>query len=244
MIRFPKPVLGLLFSFPGSAVAQSAISVVIAGQVHGTKARFADERPTSDQISLVTRPYRNWVLGAALDLSPRHALQATVGLTSYGLAFERQPSGNVATFWQNALEFAVVLRREYRVASKPGRWFTDAGADLVYIGDTFGISSFGFGGANPNNVTGPGSESTGVPIGGSPYRMGLRAGAGREWALSPRHFVALQALASVGLHDLQRYDMRTVVWQQGRTIDPVYYRNTIATRFSFVGVQARYRFHW
>lgn len=244
-MRLSKLLLCGLLACPGYVLAQSPVSLVVAGQVHGMKARFSDGQPVSDRISLVPWLYRDLMLGIAVGLAPRYMLQATIGLTSYGLAFERQPSGNVGTFTQNALEFAVVLRRQYQTATKPGRvWFTDMGIDVEYIGDTFGISAFGFGGSLSGTTTGPGSETIGSAISGNPYRLGLRLGAGREWALSPRHYVALEALASFGIQDLQRYKMQSVVWEKGRNIDPVYYQNTVATRFSFVGIQARYRFQF
>ena len=204
-------LVGLLLC-SGSLWAQPAVSLVAAGQLHGMQARFAGPAPAGSGVTLVARPYRAWVLGGAVWLSPRVALQATAGLSSFGLAFERQPSGNIATFQQDALEFALVVRRQYGTAAKPGRsWFTEAGVDVEYIGDTFGVSSFGFGGAEPSSTTGPGSESTGAPVDGCPYRAGLRLGAGREWALSSRQFVALAAVASLGLHDLQTFELRSVV---------------------------------
>ena len=118
-MQFSKVVLSGLLAVPGYAGAQPAFSLVAAGQVHGMQARFADSPPVGSGITLVTRPYRDWVLGGVLDLAPRYALQATVGLSSYGLAFERQPSGNVATFQQDALEFAVVVRRQYSRHCRP-----------------------------------------------------------------------------------------------------------------------------
>ena len=64
----------------------------------------------------------------------------------------------------------------------------------------------------------------------------------RGEAVSPRSHLSLQVLASLGTRDLNRDRMVTTVWQQGPTIDPVRYSNSVATRASFVGLQAQYRF--
>ncbi|MBD2715888.1 hypothetical protein KBK19_12660 [Microvirga sp. STR05] len=72
--------------------------------------------------------------------------------------------------------------------------------------------------------------------------MAVRTASVCGWALHPRHTLALELLASAGLRDLQRFQMQYVVWEQGPTIDPKAYTNTLATRFSFVGLQAAYRF--
>ena len=227
---------GLLFG-AGPLWAQPAVSLVVAGRYHLMRARFAGPSPAGSGVTIVPEVYRAGALGVVVGVSPRDVLHATAGVTSYGLAF------NVATFQQDALEFALVLRRHYGTAAKPGRtWMADAGVDMVYLGSRFGGASFGFGGADPNNTSGPGSASRGEPVGGRPYRVGLRLGAGREWPLGPRHYVSLAAVASVGLQDLQRFELQSVVWQQGPTIDPVSYRSTVATRLSFVAIQAQYRF--
>ncbi|MBD2721511.1 hypothetical protein [Hymenobacter armeniacus] len=241
----------LLAALPGRASAQRSFSLLLAGQAHGMQARFADDALVSSRLSLVPQMHRGWGVGTAVSLSPRAALQATVALTSYGLAFKTQRDyrgnrgdyANVASTRQDALEFALVARQHYYKLAHPNRlWFTSVGLDMVYIGSILGISGFSFSGSDPTQLSGPGIVGSLRVNGGNPYRVGLRAGVGHEWALSARHFVAVQALASIGLRDLQRFELRTVVWEQGRTIDPVYYENTVATRFSYVGVQAQYRF--
>jgi len=141
-------------------------------------------------------------------------------------------------FSQNATEYAFVLRRQYATRQRGHMWFTDSGLDILHAGGG-GITSFGI---ESSSLVGPGTSISGTIIDGKSYRVGVRLGAGREWALSSRHHVALQAIASIGLSDLRRYRLQNVTWQQGQTIDPVAKDVLIATRFSFVGVQARYRF--
>ena len=238
-----------LLLLPAAAAAQGPFSLTIAARAHVSQARFSDDALVSARVGLAPNLYSSWLLGAALDLSPRLAFQAAVGYTSYGLAIETQQdypgwkyaASNVAAFQHQAIEVAAVVRRRYPTAEKPGRaWFTDLGADVLLA--SFGSSSFNFSNYDPNNPNTPGILGKGTPVGGNPYRIGIRLGAGREWAVSPRNHLSLQALVSIGTRDLLRDRMETVVWQQGRTIDPVRYSNAIATRASFAGLQAQYRF--
>jgi hypothetical protein len=217
--------------------------------------RFADNRPVSARIYLAASAHRNWLAGVALGVSPHSAVQATVGFTAIGLSFATQrdyqgyPSHdtNVATFQQDALEYAVVWRWLFPPKRHPAHhWFADIGLDLVDMSFSHPSGAFGFSGTDPSlpTGTGPGIEATGEMDVFHPYRWGIRFGAGREWSVNKnlRHYLGLQLLASIGLNDLQQYEMRSTVWEKGRAIDPIYYSNRVATRFSFVGVQVRYRF--
>ena len=245
------PLLLLVFSsFP--AIAQKSLSLTTGHQQHLTSARFTDDRLASARVSILPAVYRNWLLGATVGLSPRYAVQATAGLTSFGLSFASQldyrrirgQGANTATSQQDALEYALVVRRYFVGASQEagGHWFADVGVDVIDISPVPFDASLGFGTTNPGLAITPGVEGSATLTELNPYRLGLRFGAGREWPLATHHFLALQLVGSIGLRDLQRYDLTTVTWQQSRTIDPTHYHNRIATRFSFVGVQARYRF--
>lgn len=243
----------VLFLLSINSVAQRSFSVVIVAQAHGMVPRFADNQPVNAQISIPPQVYRSGLVGAVVELSPRLAVQATAGFASYGLTIRRQydyprhrykNSGSSSTA-TNALEFALVARRYFSSDQRPDRsWFTDVGLDAMYLGNTGkigGIYTLGFGLSNPPpNETG--MSGSVYAVGGNPYRVGIRAGIGHEWALGRRHFVALELLASYGLRDLQRFEMKYTVWNQGPTIDPRKYENTIATRVSFIGLQGSYRF--
>ena len=241
--------LNLLLLLPAAAAAQRPFSLTVAARAQVSQARFSDDALVSARVGLAPNLYNGWLLGAALDLTPRVALQAAVGYITHGLAIETQQdypgwkyaAANVASFQCQAIEVAAVLRRRYPTPEKPGRaWFTELGADVLLA--SFGSGSFGFANYDPNNANTPGIVGQGTPVGGNPYRIGIRFGAGREWAVSPRSHLSLQVLASLSTRDLTRDRMVTTVWQQGRTIDPVRYSNSVATRASFVGIQAQYRF--
>ena len=244
---------GLMLLSTGRSLAQKSLSLTVAGQAHLTGGRFVGDQLVSARINVVPTVYRDWLLGVVVDLTPRYAVQATFGQPNYGLSFRTQrdyrrspeQDANVATFQQQAFEYAVVLRRHFFVARTPARrWFADLGLDLIDISQLGGGGSFGFSGTDPSLTTGPGIEANGVLDMRNPNRVGVRLGLGHEWALNHgnRHFFSLQAVGSVGLRDLQRHRMSAVVWERGRTVDPIYYRNQVATRLSFVGLQARYRF--
>ena len=72
-------------------------------------------------MGLAPSRYSSWLLGAALDLSPRTAVQTAMSYTSYGLAVESQQdypgwkyaAANVASFQRQAIEVAALLRRRY-----------------------------------------------------------------------------------------------------------------------------------
>lgn len=248
---FLLALLGLLL-LSGQSVAQRTLSLVVGHQQHFTSARFIDDRLASARVTLRPAMYRNWLLGASVGLSPRYAVQATAGFSSFGLSFAsqrdyRQIRGegtNIATSQRDAWEYALVLRRYFFGASPEvsGHWFADAGLDVIDISGIPYTGSMSFGTTDHMLAVAPGIEGTATLVELNPYRLGLRLGAGREWALAAHHFLAVQLVGSIGLRDLQRYDLTTVTWQQSRTIDPAYYYNRIATRFSFVGLQARYRF--
>jgi hypothetical protein len=230
---------------PSLGIAQKNLSVLAGAQLHLTKARFVGSQPVADRLQILPSGYSTYLVGAIVELSPRYALQASVGLAGYGYSFNLQADepGRKATqtFRRQASEYALVVRRQYRVADKPGRsWFTDLGLDLQ-TSDAKGIPSFQMRSAPPS---GPGVQVSGTLLQGNPYRLGLRLGGGREWRVGPREFFSLQLLGSFGLRDLQRYQLETIAWQQGETVDPTIYNNVLANRFSFVGVQARYRFQW
>lgn len=242
-------LIGLGFGLLPAANAQTSLSVLAVGQVHTSQNRFADDALVSARVSLPPGIYTSWGVGAAVGLSPRSALQFTVAYATFGVDIETQRDyarqryafANVASFQKSVVEVAAVKRRYFPQADHPGKaWFVDAGVDALI--SAFGSATIGFASYDPNNANSQGVAGTGTPIGGNPYRLGIRLGAGREWNLTPRNALALQLIASIGLRDLSRYQLSTVVWQQGRTIDPVYYQNTVALRGSFVGVQARYRF--
>ncbi|MBO0361173.1 hypothetical protein J0X19_24660 [Hymenobacter sp. BT186] len=176
------------------------------------------------------------MVGVAVGVSPRYAVQATVGTSMFGIGF-KAPGGSTMGFSQEATEYALILRRQCLVSQAGHSWFVDSGFDIVRAGK--GFRKFEI---ESSNLNGPGTHVIGAPIDGKSARVGVRLGAGREWSLSRHHHVALQAIASIGLSDLRRYRLQNVTWQQGQTIDPVSKDVLIATRFSFVGVQARYRF--
>ena len=241
--------LSLLMLLPAAAAAQRPFSLTVAARAHISQARFSDNALVNARVSLAPNLYSGWLLGAALDLSPRVAFQAALGYSSYGLAIETQQdypgwkyaASNVAAFQRQAIEVAAVLRRRYFTAEKPGRaWFTDLGADVLLA--SFGSTAFGFSNYDADNPNTPGIFGQGTPVGGNPYRIGIRLGAGREWAIMSRSHLSLQALVSIGTRDLNRDRLDITVWQQGRTIDPVRYSNSVATRASFAGIQAQYRF--
>ena len=221
----------------GSAVAQRSFSVVAGGQMYLTKARFVEAKPAGFGLGLVPHLYSGFMVGAAVGLSPRYAVQATVGVDAYGVSFQAH-RGSAMRFSQYATEYALVLRRQYATGQTGHVWFTDSGFDMLHAGGG-GITSFGI---ESSNMVGPGTSVSGTIINGKSYRVGVRLGVGREWALSSRHHVALQAIASIGLSDLRRYRLQNTTWQQGQTIDPIVKDVLIATRASFVGVQVRYRF--
>jgi hypothetical protein len=236
---------GIFLGLPGLSVAQKNFSVMAGAQLHMAKARFADQGPVADRLQLLPSGYSTYLVGAIIELSPRYALQASVGLAGYGYRFNLQADepGRQATqtFRRQASEYALVVRRQYRVPGKPGRsWFTDLGLDLQ-ASDSEGIPTFQLRSAPPS---GPGVQVSGTLLKGNPHRIGLRLGAGREWRIGPREFFSLQVAASCGLRDLQRYQLQTTAWQQSEALDPVEYRNVLANRSSFIGVQARYRFQW
>lgn len=242
-----------LFLFPASVSAQRPFAVVAAAQVHGMKPRFADDQLVNARISVSTRVYRSLTVGALVGLSPTVALQATAGFSSYGLAVRRQldyskhryENSDLSSTRTNALEFAVVARRSFAgIKNSNHGWFTDAGLDVFYLGNHGEIGSIGGLGIGNSNIgpNGPGISGSVDAVSGNSYRLGLRVGIGHEWAPHPRHTLALELLASYGLRDLQRFQMQYVVWEQGPAIDPKSYTNTLATRFSFVGLQAAYRF--
>ncbi|MDQ2769697.1 MAG: hypothetical protein M3Y54_04260 [Bacteroidota bacterium] len=242
-------LFGLISGFLPVANAQRSLSVLAVGQVHTSQNRFADDAPVSARVSLPPGIYTSWGVGAAVGLSARSAVQVTVAYASFGVDIatqrdyvrQRYAFANVTSFREAVVEVAVVKRRYFPQADRLGRaWFVDAGVDAL-IG-AFGSASIDFASYDPNNANSQGIAGTSTPLDGNPYRLGIRLGAGREWNLTPRNAVALQLIASIGLRDLSRYQLSTVVWQQGRTIDPVYYQNTVALRGSFVGLQVRYRF--
>lgn len=249
MKSLPRWGLQLLMLLPATAAAQRPFSLTVAARAHISQARFSDNALVNARVSLAPNLYSGWLLGAALDLSPRMAFQASVGYSSYGLAIETQQdypgwkyaASNVATFQRQAIEMAAVVRRRYLTTEKPGRaWFTDLGADVLLA--SFGSTAFGFSNYDAGNPNTPGIIGQGTPVMGNPYRIGIRFGVGREWAITSRSHLSLQALVSLGTRDLNRDRLETTVWQQGRTIDPVRYSNAVATRASFAGIQAQYRF--
>ena len=252
MRYYLRCLLGGLLLLPGPLLAQRTFSLTLGGQAHLAGGRFADDQVVSGRISTVPDVYRTWLLGAVVGLSPRYAVQATFGQPNFGLSFASQrdyrqsPSEgvNVAGFPMQVLECAVVLRRNFFIPRTLSRhWFADLGLDLI---DTSiaGGGSFGFANIDRNLTTGPGIEATGTSVMFNPNRVGVRLGLGHEWALNHgnRHFLSLQLISSLGLRDLKQYRMTSVVWERGRTIAPLYYTNQVATRFTFVGLQARYRF--
>ena len=246
LMQWGLPLLTLL---PAAAAAQRPFSLTVAARAHIAQARFSDNALVSARVGLAPNLYSGWLLGAALDLSPRLAFQAAVGYSSYGVAIETQQdypgwkyaASNVAAFQSQAIELAAVVRRRYLTPEKPGRaWFTDLGADVLLA--SFGSTAFGFSNYDANNPNTPGIIGQGTPVGGNRYRIGIRLGAGREWAITSRSHLSLQVLVSLGTRDLNRDRLETTVWQQGPTIDPVRYSNSVATRASFAGLQAQYRF--
>jgi hypothetical protein len=243
----------MLAVLPGRGLAQRSCSVVLGGQLHATQARFADHRAVSPRLGLTPSLQRGVQVGVALGLSARQEVQATVGFTAFGVAFStkqhdaqtRFNGANVAVYQQNALEYALVLRRRFPSARQPGQsWFTDLGVDVEDMSLARPGGLFGFSNVDRRQPTGPGLEAEASLDVFNRYRVGLRLGGGREWALDAnrRHYLALQLLGSFGLRDLQQFQLNTVVWQQSPAIDPEYYVNRVATRFSFVGVQLRYRY--
>lgn len=241
--------LGLSVGGLPAAHAQRSLSLVAAGQVHTSQNRFDDDALVSARVSLPPGIYTAWAVGAAVGLSPRTAIQATVAYTTFGVniatqrdyARQRYAFANVTSFQMQAVEIAAVRRWYFPRVERSGRaWFVDAGADALLR--AFGSANASFASYDANSPNSQGVAGSSIPLSGNPYRLGIRLGAGREWSLTPRNALALQLIASIGLRDLTRYQLETVVWQQGRTIDPVYYRNTVALRGSFVGVQARYCF--
>jgi hypothetical protein len=227
----------------GSAVAQRSFSVVAGGQIYLTNSRFVYNQPNSRQIGLSSYPYTGFMLGIGVGLSPRYMMQATIGSNSYGLNLEPQNIGKLR-FKQQARELTLVVRRQFSNGSKAGHlWFVDLGADALSAGSGAGIIGFGASRTvNGNPGANPGFRITGYSTFRNSFRVGVRLGAGREWALNEHHHIALGAVASIGLSDLHRYKVQTVTWQEREDIDPISSENTLATRFSFVGVQARYRF--
>jgi hypothetical protein len=230
-----------------SAKAQKSLSLVVAGQAHLSQARFDDNALMSARVSMAPGLYSDFLLGVAVGLSPRTAIQATIGYLSYGIDIESQQDysrqrymfSNIASFQTDAFEVAVVGRRYFPAAARPNRsWFVEAGADVVLA--SAGIGTFSFGRYSSIDPNSPGVEGNGYAIGGNPNRLGIRLGVGREWRISPRSALAIGAVASIGLSDVTRYQVVTT-WQKGQAIDPLHYTNTIATRVGFVGLQARYR---
>ena len=228
---------------------------MLAGQFHVSQGRFSDDALVSARISLLPGVYRNWLVGTMLSFSPRYAVQATIGFTSFGLAFQSQRDyrqsrlaySNESYFQQDALEYALVARRYFRSARHPTKsWFTDFGVDVVDVSLARPSGTFGFGNTDPSldPLKGPGIQVTGESTSLQPYRVGIRAGIGREWGLGTHHFLALQLVGSFGMSDLQQYRMTTLTWDLGRNTDPQRYLNQVATRVSFVGMQARYRFQF
>ena len=74
MTRGLSLALSGLLCGAGPLWAQRAVSLVAAGQFHGMQARFLGPAPSGSGVTLVARPYRAWVLGAVVGLSPRVAL--------------------------------------------------------------------------------------------------------------------------------------------------------------------------
>jgi len=244
--------VGLLFFAPAPIMAQRALSIVAAAQVHATRPRFADDRVVNAQLSLPLRVYRSWTLGLELALSERLAIQATGGILSYGLAlrqqldYSRNRDENLSanSTVQNIFENSLLVRHYFPLVSEEPahRWFTDVGMDVVYTANILGLPSIRFGSLSSAPVNGPGMAGYIIPSNSERYRLGLRVGAGHEWALAARHRLALEALLSYGLRDIERYEMHTEVWERGSNIDARKYDNTLATRLSFVGIQFRYSF--
>lgn len=222
----------------GSAVAQRSLSVVAGGQLYLMKPRFVDASPANFPLQTTSRFYRNFAVGAAVGLSPCYAVHGTVGVSTYGISF-KAPNAGATRISYDALEYSLVVRRRYAGVRRPHHvWFTDVGADIIQAG---GIGGVNFG-IRSQSYTGAGVSAVGTSIGGNAYRLGLHLGGGREWAFDEHHYVALGLVASIGLRDLQRYQIQAISWQQGETVDPAASEARIATRASFVGVQARYRF--
>ena len=106
---------------PAAAAAQGPFSLTVAARAQVSQARFSDDALVSARVGLAPNLYSGWLLGAALYLSPRTAVQAAVGYTSYGLAVESQQdylgwkyvAANVASFQRQAIEVAALLRRRY-----------------------------------------------------------------------------------------------------------------------------------
>jgi hypothetical protein len=222
-----------------NAVAQRSLSVLAGGQLYLMKPRFVDDKPSNFPLNLTSRFYRNFAIGVAVGLSPRYAVHGTVGVDTYGVSFKASNAGATRISY-SALEYSLVMRRRYPGVRRPHHvWFTDAGADIIKAGGIGGVNFV----IKGQNASGAGFSAVGTSTGGNSYRLGLRLGAGREWAFDEHHYVALGIVASVGLRDIQRYRLQAVSWRQGETIDPVLYDPIdIATRASFVGVQVRYRF--
>lgn len=229
---------------PALGVAQKSVSVFAAAQLQVGKARFADQHPVADRLQLLPSGHSTFLAGASVALSPRYALHASGGRAGYGYRLHLQADEpgrkGTTTIRREATEYALLLRRHYQAATTPGRrWFAEIGLDLATTGPA--SPNFQSRSAAPS---GAGMVVSGTLLRSNPNRLGVRLGAGREWRVGPREFLSLHVLGSVGLRDLQRYHLQTVTWQQGESIDPVHYVNTLANRGSFVGVQARYRFQW
>lgn len=227
----------------GSAVAQRSFSVVAGGQLYLTNSRFIYSQSNSSQLGLATSPHPGFMAGIGIGLSPRYMVQATIGVNSYGINLEPQNMGKFK-LGQQARELTLVMRRQFSNGSKAGHlWFVDVGADAMLAGSGAGIIGFGGNSVNAgSSTTGPGFRLTGFSTFRNSFRAGLRLGAGREWAITERHHVAIGVVASIGLSDLHRYQVATLTWQQREDIDPVFSEDVLATRASFVGGQARYRF--
>ena len=194
--------------------------------------------------------YQGYGLGLVWQQSPRTEIQATFGYAQFSVNIETQRdyvrqryrNSGISSFGNDAFQASALVRRLYPAADKPGRaWFAEAGAEvLLGLGEGSSLGFATYEANHPNSS--PGLAGTGTRIGGQTSRLGLVLGVGRKWSVSPRSALALQLSGCLGLRDYSVYQLQTTVWQQGRSIDPVYYTNTLATRASYVGVKAIYFF--
>ncbi|AII52632.1 hypothetical protein N008_11690 [Hymenobacter sp. APR13] len=218
-----------------------------------SKPYFATDDVVSSRLSLRLKPDRTLGIGVQYNITPIWGIKATAAVLDYGLEFADQ-SDYVRNRWQSKGKTGLTVNaREYSlqaVAAKPLRkkprrhWLAEAGIDVLDARFGIAISEFmyGFGSGDPSTGLGQGGTLTARPLKYNPYRVGLRAAAGQQWSFGAHSSLALQLVGSIGLSELERWQLDYTVWDISATVDPVSYRNVIGKRLSYVGLRSTYRF--